>query len=128
MMNTPSNISLALSDRIQAKLASWAARNDAVAELWLFGSRANGTSRPDSDVDVGLALMPADSKHDWALGAFYALESEWKAELEAIAGCHVSVVAMVPGTKAELVVRGTGALLWKRVANSADAIKSRQNT
>jgi predicted nucleotidyltransferase len=113
-MSTRSNTPLDLPNRVRAELKSWAKRNNAVAELWLFGSRAKGTSRPESDVDIGLALMPAAGKHDWALGAFYALESEWKAELEAIAGCHVSVVAMVPGTQAELVVRGTGALLWKR--------------
>jgi predicted nucleotidyltransferase len=62
-MSTCGNTSLDLPDRVQAELVSWAARNEAVAELWLFGSRAKGTSRPDSDVDIGLALTPAGRQH-----------------------------------------------------------------
>jgi hypothetical protein len=32
-------------------------------------SRIGGTARPESDVVVGVALMPAvDSEHDWAMG------------------------------------------------------------
>jgi predicted nucleotidyltransferase len=46
---------------------SWASANGNVRELWLFGSRAKGNSRPESDVDLALVLMPPDNKHDWAL-------------------------------------------------------------
>jgi predicted nucleotidyltransferase len=59
-------------------LRSWASANDSVRELWLFGSRAAGEARPESDVDLALALMPAKGKHDWALGNYFAFESEWK--------------------------------------------------
>jgi predicted nucleotidyltransferase len=105
--------SLDLPDSVQAILAGWAERNDAVAELWIFGSRTKGTARPESDVDIGLVLMPPDGKTDWALGAFFALESEWKRELEVIAGLPVSLQAAVPDTKAESVVK-SGLMLWKR--------------
>ena len=42
------------------------ARTDAVREVWLFGSRAKGTSRPDSDVDIGIYLMP----QEWSFGKY----------------------------------------------------------
>ena len=38
-------------------LRSWASAND-VREFWLFGSRATGCSRPESDADIALALIP----------------------------------------------------------------------
>ena len=38
-------------------------------------------SYPDSDVDIALALMPAERGHDWALGAYFALASNGKREL-----------------------------------------------
>jgi hypothetical protein len=41
-------------------IRQWAARTNAVREVWLFGSRAKGTSRPDSDVDIGIYLMPRE--------------------------------------------------------------------
>ena len=72
-------------------LAAWASKNDSVHELWLFGSRADGTSTPESDVDLGLGLAPPNGDHDWALGNFYALNGQWRRELEAIVGRHVSL-------------------------------------
>lgn len=40
--------------------------NDNVRQLWLLGSHARGDTRPESDVDIALALMPPpDGKHDW---------------------------------------------------------------
>ena len=41
-----------IDDEIARLLAEWAARHDAVAALRLFGSRAKGTARADSDHDL----------------------------------------------------------------------------
>lgn len=57
-------------------LRAWAAANESVRELWLFGSRARGDARECSDVDLALALMPPNGKHDWALGNYFSFESE----------------------------------------------------
>jgi predicted nucleotidyltransferase len=97
-----------------AGLHQWASGNVNISELWLFGSRAAGRSRPDSDVDLALALMPPTGKHDWAAGNYIALHSEWKRELEAIVGRHVSLEASEPGSDEDAMVRRTGKLLWKR--------------
>jgi predicted nucleotidyltransferase len=95
-------------------LRSWASANGNVRELWLFGSRAKGTSHRDSDVDIGLALMPPDGTHDYALGNFVALELQWKAELQAIVGRHVSLEPLILGSPEDAHVRSTGKLLWAR--------------
>jgi hypothetical protein len=76
----------------------------------------NGVAKASSDVDIGLVLMPANGKHDWALGNYAALGSRWRADLEAIVGCHVSLVPMIPGNEGDIVIRMTGDRLWQRRA------------
>jgi predicted nucleotidyltransferase len=95
-------------------MRAWASANESVRELWLFGSRATGQSRPDSDVDLAVALMPPKGKHDWALGNFVAFDSEWKRQLEEIVGRHVSLEPLVPGEGADAMVRESGCCLWSR--------------
>jgi predicted nucleotidyltransferase len=96
------------------RLCAWAAANESVRELWLFGSRARGDAREDSDVDLALALMPPAGKHDWALGNYFRFESEWKRELEAIVGRAVSIEPLVPGEDSDARVRREGKRLWAR--------------
>jgi predicted nucleotidyltransferase len=62
-----------MQDEWLRRLRAWAKANDSVRQLWLFGSRATGRSRPDSDVDLALALMPPKGKHDWRQSARAAL-------------------------------------------------------
>jgi predicted nucleotidyltransferase len=93
---------------------AWAEANGSVGELCLFGSRAKGEAKAGSDVDIGLVLMPANGKHDWALGNYAALGKQWQTQLESIVGCHVSLVPMVPGNEGDIVIRMTGDRLWQR--------------
>jgi hypothetical protein len=58
--------------------------------------------------------MPAKGKHDWALGAYFDFESEWKRQLEEIVGRHVGLEPLVPSTDADPKVRGSGVCLWRR--------------
>jgi predicted nucleotidyltransferase len=94
-------------------LRSWASANKNVCELWLFGSRADGTSRPESDVDLGIGLMPPNGKHNWALGNFADLKDEWRRELEAIVGRHVSLENITPDEPGAARVR-KWVRLWER--------------
>jgi predicted nucleotidyltransferase len=57
-----------LPNEWRVKIIIWAQETNAVHELWLFGSRAKGTARRNSDVDIAVSLMPAQRGHDWALG------------------------------------------------------------
>ena len=106
-----------MRDKWLSGLRSWAKENKSIRELWLFGSRATGRSRPDSDVDLALVLMPAIGSTDWALGNYFALNQEWKRELEAIVARHVSLEILLPGTKEDAAVRSSGILLWARDGN-----------
>ena|ERR1700688_1446917 len=95
-------------------LRAWAAKNDCVLELWLFGSRTAGTSRPESDIDIAVALMPPTGKHDWALTAFVESFDAWKSQLRAAVEWDVSLVAIGPGFEMDTIVRTTGIRLWRR--------------
>jgi predicted nucleotidyltransferase len=96
-------------------LRAWAAKNENIRELWLFGSRARGDAKDHSDVDIALALMPPVGKTDWALGAYFDFESEWKQQLKAIVERDVSIEPLVPGTEDDVRLRrGEGKLIWAR--------------
>jgi predicted nucleotidyltransferase len=78
-------------------LRAWAKANNNIHSLWLFGSRALGIARPDSDIDLGIGLMPPTGSHNWALGNYTALGDQWQSELEAIVGGRpVSLEAATP--------------------------------
>jgi predicted nucleotidyltransferase len=95
-------------------IVAWAKSTRGVDELWLFGSRAKGTSRPGSDVDIAVALVPARGADDWALSDFLAFFSAWRSTLGRIVRVPVSLTAIVPGTPADREVRSTGQIIWKR--------------
>jgi predicted nucleotidyltransferase len=102
-----------MKDEWVRALVAWASSNDNISELWLFGSRADGTSHPGSDIDIGIGLMPRKGTHDWAFGNWQALGDQWQRDLVNMLGCHVSLenaTPKEPGTaKAQKWV-----LLWKR--------------
>jgi predicted nucleotidyltransferase len=104
-----------MQDEWLSGLRSCAARNGNIRELWLFGSRAQGRSRLESDVDLAVVLMPPDGKHNWALGNYLALgDDAWKRELESIVGRHVSLEAIEADSDGDAVVRRPGVRLWAR--------------
>ena len=95
-------------------LRSWASKNESVRELWLYGSRARGNSREESDIDLAIALMPPIGNHDWAFGNYSALGDAWQRKLETMVGRHVSLELIVPGTEPDVRVRRCGRLVWAR--------------
>jgi predicted nucleotidyltransferase len=103
-----------MRDEWIAALRAWAEKNDCVLELWLFGSRATGTSRPKSDIDIALALTPPSGKQNWALAAYVESFDAWKSELRAAVEWDVSLVAIGPRFEMDTVVRTTGIPLWRR--------------
>jgi predicted nucleotidyltransferase len=95
-------------------LRAWAAKNESIYQLWLFGSRVKGTSRPDSDIDIALELMPATGTHNWALAAYVEFFEKWKQELRDAVGWDISLTAIGPGCDMDEEVRATGVVLWRR--------------
>jgi predicted nucleotidyltransferase len=103
-----------MRDEWIAALRAWAANNGNVRELWLFGSRANGAPRPDSDIDIAVALMPPDGNTNRALAAYVEFFEDWKSELHAVVDWDVDLVAIGKNYDMDAVVRTTGICLWLR--------------
>jgi predicted nucleotidyltransferase len=101
-----------------SELRSWANANNSLIEFWLFGSRAQGCSRPGSDVDIALALAPSKKANDdQAFTNYFFSKDQWKQQLEEIVGSHVSleiIVPDLPGADWDSMVRCFGVLLWSR--------------
>jgi predicted nucleotidyltransferase len=93
----------AISPELQAALARWSAR-EGLELCVLFGSRATGQARPDSDHDLALSPAPAPLRR---LG--------WQVELEDLVGGAASVVALSPETEPVLgwEIARTGQLIYE---------------
>ncbi len=76
-------------DQIQL-LTRWAASTARVSSLIVFGSRARGDHRPDSDVDVLVELTEdADVTAAWV---WLDRRTEWNAETSALLNLDVRLV------------------------------------
>ena len=100
-------------ERVTA-LKSWAANNHSVSEFWLFGSRAKGTAKAKSDVDLAIYLMPETDDTNWALAKYIENHSFWRTQLERIVARPISLCAIEPGEKLFNEVMATGTCLWSR--------------
>jgi predicted nucleotidyltransferase len=69
-----------ITDNQQRRVQEWAERTPCVEEVWLFGSRAKGGSKPDSDIDLALKLGPVGATRT-LLGNYYVLSERWTEEL-----------------------------------------------
>lgn len=103
-----------IDDEIARPLIEWAANTDAVAALWLFGSRAKGMARPSSDHDLAIELRPMVKDHDWAFGDYISEGDNWKARLRNIVRGDVSLVAFRDDLPGKFDPRVDGVCLWKR--------------
>jgi len=62
-------------------IARWAAQNPRIRRVWAYGSRAKGTHRPDSDIDLAVELEPvADSEE--ALAVWMGHAGSWRWQLQ----------------------------------------------
>ena len=78
-----------LSREQQDAIIAWADRTPLILSVYLFGSRAKDTSRPDSDAD--LALVISD---DAPAEAFIAWAEDWRIELREATGLLVDLQVM----------------------------------
>ena len=62
-------------------LTEWAESQPRVRRLWIFGSRAQGNARPDSDLDLAVEIEPvADSEE--TLPYWMTCSERWQSELQ----------------------------------------------
>ena len=72
-----------LSDELADAVRCFCNATPAVSKAWIFGSRAKGTAREHSDVDVALLLEPRywDADTEWILRA-----DDWRKDLQSRIG------------------------------------------
>jgi predicted nucleotidyltransferase len=105
-------VDTAISEEIKYALREWASSKNAIASLWLFGSRAKGIHRPSSDYDLAIELMPKKGDHDWALGDYVFMHDEWKGDLREIVKADISLVAFRDDLERPFDPRDHGQKLW----------------
>jgi predicted nucleotidyltransferase len=91
------------SPELQAALAQWSAR-EGLDLCVLFGSRASGRARPDSDHDLALSPAPTPLRR-----------VAWQVALEDLVGGAVSVIALSAETEPVLgwEIARTGQLIFE---------------
>ena len=61
-------------------LRAWASEKPFVRRVWIYGSRAKGTPKPDSDLDVALEIDPVGNDEGSYTSFLHEAEG-WRAEL-----------------------------------------------
>ena len=61
---------------------------ESIKTAWVFGSRARGDHKPDSDLDIAVRLKPEDGEDiaDWCENA-----KQWKTQLNSILGGYPKI-------------------------------------
>jgi predicted nucleotidyltransferase len=77
-------------------LNAWASSRPAVRRVWVFGSRARGQERPDSDIDVAVEhdALPGDA--DAFTTAMFELDT-WRKELAPRLSAPLDLQSYIPG-------------------------------
>jgi predicted nucleotidyltransferase len=70
-----------IENNVADSIAVWAAENPEVRRVWVFGSRAKGTHRPDSDIDIAVELEPVGDSEE-TLVRWIAHSTQWEAQLQ----------------------------------------------
>ena len=78
-----------LDPKLRSTLAGWAESKATIRALYVFGSRASGTARPDSDLDLAFAFIAAV---DNDLAELIQNAGAWKGELSNLTGLRVKDV------------------------------------
>jgi predicted nucleotidyltransferase len=85
----------------------------------LFGSRAKGTAREDSDVD--LAVTTPGTAGEMPLGIFVGEKGDWERALSTVTGLRIRFALYDPQTSPETICycRHASVLLYERSAGPA---------
>ncbi len=76
-----------LPDEWRARVVAWAAGELLVTGVWFFGSRAKGTAKPDSDLDI--AFTTAANGNETAYTVAFFNQDRWRTELQALLPVNV---------------------------------------
>jgi predicted nucleotidyltransferase len=103
-------------EAMRSELGAWARRQPGLRRLWIYGSRAQGTHRPDSDLDIAFEI---DRLPDSAAAAEFLERTRpaWRAELSQLSGLLVHLEPSV-GDASDVAgyVADSGVLVYDRDA------------
>lgn len=104
-------------------LRCWAAGIELAQGVWVFGSRARGTARPDSDLDVAVRF---EGEHpSVAAGNAIALRARAEDDLrQLISDVSVNLTSTCPEVEEDYIwprVMQEGILIWEPVPGAAVA-------
>jgi predicted XRE-type DNA-binding protein/predicted nucleotidyltransferase len=102
-----------LAEHELSAIARWAEQTPWIFEIRLFGSRAKGTTRPDSDIDLAVTVT-SNERGNNALGIFCARADQWKRQLGERTGRPVSLQWYGPESPVYEFLRTAGILIWSR--------------
>jgi len=88
-----------------AKLCCWARRHHEVIALHVFGSRAAGTARKSSDLDIALELVDGGPNDANDLSLLMTHDEAWREEIARLTGLKVD----------KLYLRSDPKVRWRRV-------------
>ena len=75
-----------MTSDLDATLATWAEKHPEILSLFVFGSRARGDARSDSDLDLAFEL---DESRETPLTVLVVNRAQWQQELSALTGLVV---------------------------------------
>ncbi len=78
-----------LTARQLQDLRAWATKHPEIIEIWVIGSRARGSARPDSDLDLTMQLDPSKGYNSNEDAVLIHNRAKWSAELTALLGLPV---------------------------------------
>ena len=98
---------------IRGKVTSWAESHPEIKRVFLFGSRARGDSKPDSDVDIAVEVVGIKGEN--ADTRYFLNKNIWKDELKAALERPINIVRRVAHGKPEIQesIERDGVLLYE---------------
>jgi predicted nucleotidyltransferase len=75
---------------VAESIAQWAELTRQIRRVWVFGSRAKGTHRPDSDIDVAIELDALEDSEQ-TLALWIAQAGHWESQLQSRIGVNVDL-------------------------------------
>ena len=98
-----------MDDILREKLRTWAKSKPMIRALYIFGSRARGDNRPDSDLDLAFDLW---ERYGNQLSELVSNADAWRGELARLTGLRIKDLILSSDPEAServLIFRREGA-------------------